>query len=330
MKIKAIWQPGGVNMNMVFTLFLLTFISPRAYSVCGAMFHVPPSISQTGITASVDAQNGSLLSSGHVDFSVKLYGNTRGDDWDLEYNRGDFVLQPYTYLTATNFKYYGMTVYKTPKEGVGIAISINDSGGLHDVNAPKKTPVNYILYTHFKYYLVKIGDITSGVIPEFNAFELNYACLGIGNGKRLGSTPFLSTYISAQGCRLTTPAKYVNLGEINRRAFSGNGSIVGGTPFDITIDCNVNTKVDLEIKGQTISGNSQVLAINRSDQAAKGVGLLILHNGIPFALGSKINLLDTTLTGQNVIPFLAKFYQTEEQITPGEVNAVAQFTLSYR
>lgn len=79
-----------------------------------------------------------------------------------------------------------------------------------------------------------------------------------------------------------------------------------------------------------MSGNNQVLAINHTDNAAKGVGLQILRNGAPFDLGNKINALDTTLLGQNSLSFLARFYQTEANITPGDVSAIAQFTVSYR
>ena len=57
---------------------------------------------------------------------------------------------------------------------------------------------------------------------------------------------------------------------------------------------------------------------------------VVLHNGIPFELGSATNVLSETLVGINEIPLSVQYYQTEEKITPGEVNAVAQFTVSYR
>ncbi|HEJ7068321.1 TPA: type 1 fimbrial protein [Serratia marcescens] len=78
------------------------------------------------------------------------------------------------------------------------------------------------------------------------------------------------------------------------------------------------------------NGHRQVLAITPSKEAATGVGLQILSNGVPFELGSAANVLSETLVGINEIPLSVQYYQTEEKIRPGEVNAVAQFTVSYR
>lgn len=79
-----------------------------------------------------------------------------------------------------------------------------------------------------------------------------------------------------------------------------------------------------------VNGNRQVLAVIPSKEAATGVGLQILRNGIPFELGTKTGMLNQTLVGMNEIPLSVQYYQTEEKVTPGEVNAVAQFTVSYR
>lgn len=314
---------GSLSIALAFLLPATVYAGDED---CRAMYHMPPYISQSPIVVPADARNGEVLGQGDLDFSVKVLSN--GGEI-LGY--GHFVVQPFTYLTSTGFKHNGIPVYKTPWEGIGIAMSLNNHDGIPEFSGPDPTPPYYILSANFKYYLVKIGDIKSGVMPQFEPFLMNYACLRIaGRAFRLGHPQFPATNVSVEGCRLTTPTKYVHLGEVNKKDFSGIGSTAGETPFDITLECNSNARVDLEIKGQTVSGNNQVLAINHTDDAAKGVGLQILRNGAPFYLGNKINALDTTQLGQNSISFLARFYQTEANIMPGDVSAIAQFTVSYR
>ena len=48
-------------------------------------------------------------------------------------------------------------------------------------------------------------------------------------------------------------------------------------------------------------------------ESATGVGLQILHNGVPFELGSAANVLNETLIGINEIPLSAQYYQTERK-----------------
>ncbi|HEP0390135.1 MULTISPECIES: fimbrial protein [Serratia] len=318
-----------IILHGIISLALVFLYSAKTYAGdedCRAMYHIPPYISQSPIVVPADASNGAVLGQGELDFSVKVLSNG-----EAIFGYGHFVVQPFTYLTSTGFKHNGIPVYKTSWEGIGIAMSLNNHAGIPEFSGPDPTPPYYILSANFKYYLVKIGDIKPGVMPQFEPFLMNYACLRIaGRAFRLGHPKFPATNVSVEGCRLTTPIKYVHLGEVNRKEFSGIGSTAGETPFDITLECNSDAKVDLEIRGQTVSGNNQVLAINHTDNAAKGVGLQILRNGAPFDLGNKINALDTTLLGQNSLSFLARFYQTEANITPGDVSAIAQFTVSYR
>ncbi|MEB5991834.1 type 1 fimbrial protein [Serratia ureilytica] len=308
-------------------LVLLFSFSAKGDGDCRAIWHNPLRIEQSGITVPAGAQIGDLIGQGESNFSVKLLENNTGFSLG---ERGDLVMQPFSDLTATDLKYNGITVYETSWKGVGIAMSLNDKPGLIEFYGPRETPVGYILGANFKHYLIKTGDIQPGTMPLFAPFFFNYACLRASNARRLGHVYYPAVNIAVEGCRLNTPSKQVTLDKVNRRVFSGPGSVAGNTPFNIALECNANTKVDLEIRGETVNGHHQVLAITPSTEAATGIGLQILHNGVPFELGSVTNVLNETLIGINEIPLSAQYYQTEEKITPGEVNAVAHFTVSYR
>lgn len=308
-------------------LALLFSFSAKADGDCRAIWHHPLRIVQSSITVPASAKIGDLISQGESNFSVKLLENNTGFSLG---ERGDLVMQPFTEMSATNFWYNGIKVYQTSWPGVGMAMSLNNKPGLIEFYGPRETPIGYILNANFKYYLIKIGDIQPGTIPSFAPFFFNYACLRASNARRLGHIYYPTVNIAVEGCRLNTPSKQVFLDKINRRAFSGPGSVAGKTPFSIALECNANTKIDLEIRGEMANGHRQVLAITPSKEAATGVGLQILSNGVPFELGSAANVLSETLVGINEIPLSVQYYQTEEKIRPGEVNAVAQFTVSYR
>lgn len=308
-------------------LALLFSFSAQSEGDCYAVWQHPPSLPESSITVPAGAKVGDLIGQSEANFSVRLLANAIQFSFG---EPGDLVLQAFTYLTATALTYNGIPVYQTPWQGVGLAMSLNGQPGLWDIYAPRSTPVGYVLGGNAKYYLVKTGDIASGVMPPFTPFLFNYTCLRATNARRLGETNFPPINIAVEGCRLSTPSKQVFLGKINRRTLSGIGSVSGNTPFSIAMECNANTKVDLEIRGEMANGNRQVLAATPSKDAATGVGLQILRNGIPFELGSKADMLNQTLVGINEIPLSVQYYQTRENVTPGEVNAVAQFTVSYR
>ncbi|MGP2768362.1 fimbrial protein [Serratia ureilytica] len=319
-KTTAIARIAGI-------LALLFSFSAQSEGDCYAIWHNPLRIEQSSITVPAGAKVGDLIGHGESYFSVRLLANAIQFSFG---EPGDLVLQAYTRLAATALRYYNIPVYQTGWQGVGIAMSLNDQPGLWDIYAPRSTPVGYVLGGNFKYYLIKTGDIPPGAMPAFSPFTYNYTCLRATNARRLGDTYFPAVNIAVEGCRLSTPSKQVFLGKINRRALTGIGSVSGNTPFSITMECNANTKVDLEIRGEMANGNRQVLATTPSKDAATGVGLQILRNGIPFELGSKAGMLNQTLVGINEIPLSVQYYQTRENVTPGEVNAVAQFTVSYR
>ncbi len=319
-KTTAIARIAGI-------LVLLFSFSAQSEGDCYAIWHHPLKIEQSGITVPAGVKVGDLIGRGESYFSVRLLANAIQFSFG---EPGDLVLQAYTHLSATALQYHGIPVYQTGWQGVGIAMSLNDQPGLWDIYAPRNTPVNYVLGGNFKYYLVKTGDIQSGAMSAFSPFSFNYTCLRATNARRLGETYFPAVNIAVEGCRLSTPSKQVFLGKINRRTLSGIGATAGNTPFNIAMECNVNTKVDLEIRGDMVNGNRQVLAVIPSKEAATGVGLQILRNGIPFELGTKTGMLNQTLVGMNEIPLSVQYYQMEEKVTPGEVNAVAQFTVSYR
>ncbi|MDN0088110.1 fimbrial protein [Yersinia nurmii] len=308
--------------------FLLTMIfTSTAYADgdCRAIWHNPPSTNMSPITVPNNAPIGTLLGSGSYEYSAKLLEN------EGFHVIGDFVLQPYNRTGETGLTYDGSRVYKTSWDGVGIAFRTDGKPGLLDANGPRETPIYYILSTKVEYFLVKYGEIKSGVMPAFVPYHVDYVCLRASVGRHLGHVNFPSVAINVNGCNLTTPSVLVPMGTVNSYMFKGIGSYAKEIPFTIELNCDVNTKVDLIIGDREYINNALPLSGgSNGERVATGLGIQILRNNMPFLLGTAINVLDTTSIGNVEIPLTARYYQIGEHITPGAANGVASFTMSYR
>lgn len=321
LKMLSIRQKG------IYLILLLTLVfTPKSYAEaeCWAVWDIYPSTSQGPVTVPMNAPIGSLLASGVYSYAVKVVKNNSFGA------PGNFVLQPRTSTKWTGIYYDSMPVYKTSKEGVGIAYRTDARDGLLDVYAPQYTYEGYLMRTNLEYFLVKYADITSGTLPAYNPVSVSYTCLGITNGKGLGQISFPAVDIQVNGCNTTTPSIQVPMGTVNSHSFSGPGSYGRSVPFTIGLDCQVDTKVSLTLGTSGSSDNVLPLNGNTGEQVASGLGIQILYDGNPLPLGAPTNLLDSTTVGANEIPMTARYYQTGVKITPGAANSVASFTLTYR
>lgn len=321
LKMLSIRQEG------IYLILLLTLVfTPKSYAEaeCWAVWDIYPSTSQGPITVPVNAPIGTLLASGVYSYAVKVVKNNSFGA------PGNFVLQPRTFSETTGIDYDSMTVYKTSKEGVGIAYKTDGRRGLLDVYAPRNTPEGYLMRTNLEYFLVKYANITSGALSAYNPIYVGYTCLGITNGRGLGSISFPAVDIQVNGCNTTTPSIQVPMGTVNSHSFSGPGSYGRSVPFTIGLHCEVNTKVSLTLGTSGTSDSVLPLNGDTGEQVASGLGIQILYDGNPLQLGTLTNLLNSTTVGVNEIPMASRYYQTGVKITPGAANSVASFTLTYR
>lgn len=129
----------------------------------------------------------------------------------------------------------------------------------------------------------------------------------------------------------------VKLGQYRTDSFDGVGS--NSAPVDFTINlinCSVETYKSASVKfsGSTPEQSSDVLAltsIQAGSEIAEGVGIQILQDNTPVKVdGSQGTTARVFNPGKNSLPFKARYLALSENITPGEANASADFSITYQ
>lgn len=97
------------------------------------------------------------------------------------------------------------------------------------------------------------------------------------------------------------------------------------TSFNISLeDCAAETIVSMTLSGTTASPT-----VLSNTGSAKGVGVQILKDGSPIAIGDTIAIGNVGDETRMNIPLVAQYYRTGE-VSPGDVKADAFFTMTYQ
>lgn len=128
-------------------------------------------------------------------------------------------------------------------------------------------------------------------------------------------------------------AQTVEMGQVRSSTFTSVGSWGDPQPFTIVLkdcDINISQRVGVAFNGVTDVKDPSVLAVTGGAGSAKNIGVgifdsvgnLLIPNTSPQHFTSLNN--DTT-----VLSFIAKYRATAANISPGEADAQAWFTLTY-
>lgn len=227
-------------------------------------------------------------------------------------------------------------VYKTNLPGVGISVKIFSSWS--DVYAENPSSVNmswdYSAARNIQkatVNLVKIGDITSGVL---NSGTLSTGFYGLTpnttDGMLVYTLNLTATNITQLACSLKTPALAFDFGNIPASQFMAIGSTSQETVTkNIELDCDPGTNVNISINGKTDSSNPNVLSLTTGGNAATGLGVQILSGSQVLQMNTQIPLLTAT-SRSTMIPLSARYYQTASVITAGQANATATVQITYQ
>ncbi|WP_227739210.1 fimbrial protein [Yersinia artesiana] len=188
-------------------------------------------------------------------------------------------------------------------------------------------------------YIVKlnlnhgIGEFSSPTYSGEYYVESN----GPGSAKRIniGNNNSQKIEITSNTCTLNTLNIDFNLGEQQQKDFTGMGSKGRENTNKIALTCDPNTKYSLKIDGDAEPGHQSVLKLTPEPGAASGVGvqLLVGNNKDPMEIGKAKEMGITASTGTDIkkeIDITARYYQTENKVTPGTANASATFTMTYQ
>ncbi|HGW5507408.1 TPA: fimbrial protein [Citrobacter koseri] len=139
--------------------------------------------------------------------------------------------------------------------------------------------------------------------------------------------------VTTPACNLQTTFIPVNMQDVDKQAFNGKGTTPGDThtkSFDLPMVCNAGTKVSVKMEGDIFDASKGVLKTIGGNNAATGVGIQLLYNNQPMALGSDVAVGTSSSGGGFTVPLKARYYQTGDTITTGAANGVLSFTMTYQ
>lgn len=173
--------------------------------------------------------------------------------------------------------------------------------------------------------LIKTGPITSGsVLAAGKLADWRWGSL-IPETFMLGNPITFTT----PSCTIDTSPINVILPTVTTSAFTGVGSTLGKTPFNIQLNCPAGTAVT-KITMHTAAADSHpgVVAPSGAGYAA-GIGVQVLDgNSNPMVFETQ-----TVVTPPNAttsIPYFAQYFQTASAVTGGAVKATVTFDIFYQ
>jgi len=133
-------------------------------------------------------------------------------------------------------------------------------------------------------------------------------------------------------CTVNSASIQVPLGNVEKRSFSGKGSTSPVKNFFIPLNCAVGARISFKMEATPDSSAAPgVIALSSAapGSAASGVGVQVLYSGTPVKFGVTTAAGSAPVAGSFNVPFIARYYQTQPNITPGRANALATFTMTY-
>lgn len=260
-------------------------------------------------------------------------------------------------------------VYKTQIDGIGYAIGMREpqycaDGGVRYIdgsatfsgkdsrricdsaqNSAVASAPGYTLQFYVVFYKIPATNPMQG--DNANTQEQNAGSLMLQTGDSQSSATsavspvqlrLASFSVRRTSCLVGTRSINVNMGTVNKNAFSGVGSTAGNARFAIPVTCAQNTSVKIGFFGDTAGTDNHVLALTHQPESASGVGIQLRYGDNTHAAQGQViefNTQQVPELGQSeggqsqTYSFEASYIQTEEKIAAGKADAMATFNLIY-
>lgn len=155
------------------------------------------------------------------------------------------------------------------------------------------------------------------------------------------STQPTTLEVNTVSCLVTSQSNQVAiLPSVDKIDFSGVGSTVPvSAPFQFSLDCPSTVSLHATMSDGVDPGNTSDVLTLAPESTATGVGVQIFRQGqaTPIAFGPQSPMAGTinqwfvgTGASNYVVPMEARYIQTGDTITPGQVDALATITFSYQ
>ena len=230
-------------------------------------------------------------------------------------------------------------VFRTNIPGIGLRIGFRtwDSIGSFYFPVIANTGTAYITSTsaHWVIHaqLFKIAATTGNGSLEEGKYATMYSSDEPGKALQV-IVSGRSTSIITPSCT-AAPTPPVQLGKVWKNLFSSVGSTAAEQSFNIKLNCReakpelnaVYLRMDAK---PDASGTPGVIALSPDANAATGVGIQILDSDRQPVTYGQGALVGMSKNGVYNVPFHARYYQTANQVTAGQANGAATFTLEYK
>ncbi|MBE4916869.1 fimbrial protein, partial [Enterobacter cloacae complex sp. P4RS] len=134
-------------------------------------------------------------------------------------------------------------------------------------------------------------------------------------------------------CEINTTSQYqiINLGDWKKESFTTVGSRSPAVPFNISLRCPGNSRLQVYFAGQADPNNGQLLALDDINDKDRGIGVRLMN-----ASGNAYNINDYTpfrsvTSSSDTLSFQASYESTRpmNEIQPGPAVATMMFTMNY-
>ncbi|MCW6624860.1 fimbrial protein [Yersinia ruckeri] len=195
-----------------------------------------------------------------------------------------------------------------------------------------------------KFSLVHYGDaqnLPQGDITIYQNLTVNYTRRNQSNPEALGyiDVSAVTFKYKRYGCTLNTPGVNLNLGEVQASELRGiNSTSQTSAVKQIHLNCDPDTSYFLTINGKSVANHPDILELDQTSGHASGIGVKFEAGDSSkkyqdMKLGEKTYMHKTDDNGSITnrhIDIRARYFQTENKITPGTANASATFIITYQ
>jgi len=323
-------------MKIILSLLICFFIVPRAFSCAGNNENHVLDVQLHAILRLNNTQkSGSVLYSETKKLSELTHNNS-----DLSCADSSDILMVSGLLTGSES---GRGVYPTAIDGVGVRIYYGVN--YHDsYRSLKKLPFHDGMPV-YKNQPLKTKDITlkielvrtAGEIKAHGVLQFQQQALLSFHTKQLNNiiNLHISTALPAPVCNVQLPQLIVHLPSKKLASIGAKKSLPNDqTLIPLSLECNSTPHlISLTLNGDAFNSLAGILNIEKSDDAARGVGVQfwykkrIIPVNIPFMIMGRE--LDNAETGTLLIPLHANYIQIAPTTSAGKVNVAATLHFNY-
>lgn len=241
-------------------------------------------------------------------------------------------------------------VYKLSND-IGIGFLIRDRNGNPIPNTTYGSSISFNLYQGISnglniidgsIELVKISN-TIKIGTQTGAFFMHVSGSEYANGgsaaNSLVTLNFTITQPMVPTCSILMPTQQITLPTVAQSAFKGNNSTAAPKGFNIGFQCDANVDATLSFTDNTTPTNttSNLSLTGSPANNAGGVLLQLLSSGTPVVFGpdgsGSASIIPVKNPGSSQpinIPMIARYIQSGGTVSPGDVNAITTYTLTYK